>query len=128
METMSAPQVESPPWARKSAWIRSATAVMRTEMNGPTRIAAIPVPHGWEQVPAVGTGIGMQEMTNTTAAISPTSGFMARSSFDRSLSRFSPSATNGTATANQSAAQPKGSIPSEMCMAWAGVRRKQKRE
>ena len=36
------------------------------------------------------------------------------------LRRLIPIATNGTASTNQRAAQLKGRIPSEMCMAWAG--------
>ncbi|GLI38509.1 hypothetical protein GHYDROH2_20100 [Geobacter hydrogenophilus] len=100
--------------------MRSATAAMTTETHGPTRMAEMPVPQGWEQVPALGTGIGMQEMMKTTAAMSPTSGFVERSSRDISFRRRSPTARNGAATANQRSAQPKGRIPSEMCMAWAG--------
>lgn len=97
--------------------MRSATVVMTTLTSGPTRIAAIPVPQGWEQVPAVGTGIGMQEMMKTTAAMSPTRGLKERSWRDRSFTRRMPRARKGAATANQSAAHPRGRIPSEMCMA-----------
>jgi hypothetical protein len=61
----------------------------------------------------------MQDMTNTIAAIRPTRGFMDISVFERTLSLFIPYATNGIATANHSAAQLKGRMPSEMCMAWA---------
>jgi hypothetical protein len=67
-----------------------------------------------EQVPAVGTGIGMQEMTNTTAAISPTSGRRGRP--DSSFSRLIP-IDERQRHHNQS--RPGGN--SEMCMAWAGA-------
>jgi hypothetical protein len=50
----------------------------------------MPVPHGWEQVPAVGTGIGMQEMIKTTAAIRPTSGLNERSVLDIFFNRYKP--------------------------------------
>ncbi len=77
----------------------------------------MPVPHGCEQVPAVGTGIGIQEIMKTTAAINPTRGLNERSTEESFFSLYKPNATNGMATANQSAAQLKGSMPSEMCMA-----------
>ncbi len=64
----------------------------------------MPVPQGWEHVPAVGTGIGMQEMIKTTAAISPTSGLNERSISDIFLNRYNPYATNGNDNANQNAA------------------------
>src|SRR5512136_3168599 len=86
MEMMFAPRVERPPWARKRAWTRSAAALITTLTSGPTRIAAIAVPQGWEQVPAVGTGTGMQEMTNTTAARSPARGLKDGSERERVLS------------------------------------------
>jgi hypothetical protein len=37
-------------------------------------MAANPVPQGCEQLPAVGTGIGMHEMTKTAAPINATIG------------------------------------------------------
>jgi hypothetical protein len=80
-------------------------------------MAGIAVPPGWEHVPAVGTGIGIQDITNTTAAISPTRGLMDKSVFERFLSLFIPYVTKGTATRNHNAAQLNGSMPSEMCMA-----------
>ncbi len=46
METISAPSVLNPPWARKIAWMSRATAVITTLMAGPTRIPEIPVPQG----------------------------------------------------------------------------------
>lgn len=117
METMSAPHVLKPPWARKSAWIRRAAAVISTLMAGPRSIPEIPVPQGCEHVPADGTGIGMQEMIKTTAAMRPTSGLNDRSAADIFFSRYNPKPTNGSATPNQRAAQLNGNIPSEMCMA-----------
>ena len=77
----------------------------------------MPVPQGWEQVPAVGTGIGMQEMIKTTAAITPTSGLNERSSLDSFFNRYNPYAANGIATTNHKSAQFHGRIPSEICMA-----------
>ena len=97
--------------------MRSATAVTRTLIDGPTNIAGIAVPPGWEHVPAVGTGIGMQDITNTIAAIRPTRGLTDKSVFERILSFLIPYATNGMAAANHNAAQLNGNMPSEMCMA-----------
>src|SRR5574337_764488 len=119
MDTMSAPQVLNPPCARNSACIRRAAAEIRTLIAGPSNIPDMPVPQGWEQVPAVGTGIGMQEIMNTTAAISPTSGLNDRSEPDIFFNRYNPYPANGSASINQNAAQLKGRMPSEMCMAWA---------
>ncbi|GBE03679.1 hypothetical protein BMS3Abin09_00597 [bacterium BMS3Abin09] len=68
-------------------------------------MAGIAVPPGCEHVPAIGTGIGMQEITKTIAAISPTSGLIDRSVFESSLSLLMPYATNGMATANHNSAQ-----------------------
>jgi hypothetical protein len=80
-------------------------------------MADIPVPQGWEHVPTVGTGIGIQEMINTIAAITPTRGLKAISVWDIFFNRYNPYATNGAATANHNTAQFKGSMPSEICMA-----------
>lgn len=82
-------------------------------------MADIPVPQGWEHVPAVGTGIGMQEIMKTTAVMRPTRGLKDISVLDIFFNRNSPYATNGAATANHNAAQLKGSNPSEMCIASA---------
>ena len=49
-------------------------------------IPEIPVPHGCEHVPAVGTGMGMHERMKTTAAMSPTRGLKERSTADIFLS------------------------------------------
>src|SRR5271169_3005507 len=73
MDTILAPQVLKPPWAKKSACISSATAATSTLMEGPRSIADMPVPQGCEQVPAVGTGMGIQEIIKIAAAISPKS-------------------------------------------------------
>src|SRR5208337_399183 len=88
-------------------------------MGGPISMADIPVPQGWEQVPAVGTGIGMQEIIKTIAAISPTKGLNDKSVEDIFFNRYNPYATNGAATANHNTAQLKGNIPSEICIASA---------
>jgi hypothetical protein len=80
-------------------------------------MADIPVPQGWEHVPAVGTGIGMQEIIKTMAAIRPTRGLKEISAEDIFLNRYNPYATNGAATANHNTAQFKGSMPSEICIA-----------
>jgi len=82
-------------------------------------MADIPVPQGWEHVPAVGTGIGMQEIIKTTAAMRPTRGLKEISVLEIFFNRNNPYVTNGVATANHSAAQLKGSNPSEMCIASA---------
>lgn len=97
----------------------NATDVINMLIAGPTRIPDIPVPQGCEHVPAVGTGMGMQEMIKTTAAMSPTRGLNDRSIDDFFLSSYNPHATNGIAIANHNTAQLNGNIPSEMCMAWA---------
>src|SRR5512143_1096957 len=118
MDTISAPQVLRPPWSRKSAWISRAAALISTLTAGPRSIPEIPVPQGCEHVPADGTGIGMQEMIKTTAAMRPTSGLNDRSAADIFFSRYKPKPTNGSAMPDQRAAQLNGSIPSEMCMAY----------
>jgi hypothetical protein len=127
METILAPQVDRPPWARNSACNRRATAAITVLTKGPSRIAAIPVPQGCEHVPAVGTGTGMQDMMKTAAAIRPARGLKERSSRARVFTLLMPTARNGTATANHTQAQGNGRIPSEMCIAWAGVARKNKK-
>jgi hypothetical protein len=86
-------------------------------MDGPSSTAAKPVPQGWEHVPAVGTGTGMQEMMNTTAATMPASGLLDRSWAERLAKVLNPRARNGAEAANQNAAQLKGRMPSEMCIA-----------
>jgi hypothetical protein len=53
-------------------------------------IPEIPVPQGWEQVPAIGTGTGIQEMIKIAAAISPTNGLNAMSFFEIVLSLHIP--------------------------------------
>ena len=90
IETMFAPSVLKPPWARKSACISKATAATSTLMAGPRSMAEMAVPQGCEQVPTVGTGTGMQEMMKTTAAMKPTSGLKERSSFEAALRLRSP--------------------------------------
>ena len=61
----------------------------------------------------------MHEMIKTTAAISPTRGLNDKSTAESFLNLYNPYATKGAARIDQSAAQLKGSIPSEICMAWA---------
>src|SRR4030042_5898308 len=58
-------------------------------------------------------------MIKTTAAISPTRGLNDKSTAESFLNLYNPYATNGTAMIDHSAAQLKGNIPSEICMAWA---------
>ena len=79
METIFAPRVLKPPWARSRAWIRRAAAATRTLIAGPRSMPDMPVPQGCEHVPATGTGMGMQEIMKTTAAMSPTRGLNDRS-------------------------------------------------
>jgi hypothetical protein len=119
MDTISAPHVLRPPWARKRACINNAAAVISMLITGPTSIPDIPVPQGWEHVPAVGTGTGIQEMIKTTAAISPTRGLKEMSAAANFFIFHNPHATKGAAMTDQKAAHPKGNIPSERCMAWA---------
>src|SRR5512135_2820680 len=121
MDNLFAPRVLSPPCARNRAWMRSATDATTTLIAGPSSIADSPVPHGCEQVPTVGIGTGMQDMMKTAAAINPTRGLNERSEPERFLSLCMPSARKGADTAYHSAHQLKGSIPSEMCIAWASV-------
>jgi hypothetical protein len=97
----------------------NAAAVISMLITGPTSIPDIPVPHGWEHVPAEGTGIGIQEMIKTTAAISPTRGLNEMSTAAVFFIRHNPHATKGAAMTDQKAAHPKGNIPSERCIAWA---------
>lgn len=86
----------------------------------------IPVPHGCEHDPAVGTGIGIQEIMKTTAAINPTRGLNERSITESFFNLYNPYTTNGTATKDHNAAQLKGKIPSEICIANASVANKTK--
>jgi len=58
--------------------------------GGPSSMADIPVPQGWEHVPAVGTGIGMQEIIKTTAVMRPTSGLKEISVLDIFFNRYNP--------------------------------------
>jgi len=117
---MLAPRVVSPPCDRNSACNSSATLVTRTVSWGPIRIAARPVPQGCEQLPAVGTGIGMQEITKTAAPIKATMGLKTGVTLLRLRRSRRPQATKGMATTNQNAAHGAGRIPSDKCMADAG--------
>jgi hypothetical protein len=74
MEKMFAPQVLNPPWARNRAWRSRAPEARTVLARGPRRIAARGVPQGWEQVPAMGMGMGSMEITKTAAPINPTIG------------------------------------------------------
>ena len=85
----------------------------------PIKMADKPVPQGCEQVPAVGTGIGMHEMTKTAEPINPTIGLKSGCCLLRAFRSRRPSATKGIARANQSPAHWGGRIPSVMCIAWA---------
>ncbi len=87
--------------------------------DGPTRIPEMAVPQGWEQVPAVGTGMGIQEMIKTTAARSPIKGLKDRSRAALFFRRYKPKTQKGKTAINQKAAQLKGNRPSEICMAKA---------
>jgi hypothetical protein len=100
--------------------MRSATEATTTLMNGLIKIAEIAVPHGCEHVPAVGTGMGIQEITKTTAVINPRRGLNDKSSLAASLSFRKPRKMKGIATTYQNAAQLNGKIPSEICIAYAG--------
>jgi hypothetical protein len=51
METILAPSVESPPWARNSLWNRRTIAQTTAVIHGPNEIVESPVPVGWEQLP-----------------------------------------------------------------------------
>jgi len=87
----------------------------------PIKMADNPVPQGCEQVPAVGTGIGMHEMTNTAEPINPTIGLKRGCRLLRAFRSRKPIATKGMAKANQRPAHCGGKIPSVMCIAWAVV-------
>src|SRR3989338_3822291 len=88
-------------------------------ITGPTKIAEIPVPAGCEQVPAVGTGTGIQDITKTTAAMRPRSGLKLEFSFALFFMSKIPFIKNGSATKNHSPAHGNGRIPSEICIAKA---------
>src|SRR3989338_10178585 len=93
---------------------------------GPIKIADMPVPAGWEQVPAVGTGTGIQEMTKISAPIIPKSGLKPGVNFDLVLMSKIPFIRKGAATRYQTKAQLKGRMPSEMCMAYTFLAKKNK--
>jgi hypothetical protein len=61
----------------------------------------------------------MQEMIKTTAAINPTRGLKDMSAAESFFSLYNPNATKGAATRNQSAAQSRGRMPSDICIAYA---------
>jgi len=83
-------------------------------------MAASPVPHGWEHVPAVGTGTGMHEIAKTAAPSIARRGVLAVPAV-RSRSQFrSPTATKGSATSPHTMHQRAGSTPSVRCIAYAG--------
>ena len=62
---MLAPSVVRPPWARNSACKQQGDAGDDDRRPGADQQRPKPVPQGCEQVPATGTGTGMQEMTKT---------------------------------------------------------------
>jgi hypothetical protein len=70
-------------------------------------------------VPAVGTGIGIHEMMKTAAPTIATRILNFGSSADFFFTSRIPHHRNGAATRYHSAAHPGGSMPSEMCMAYA---------
>ena len=70
--------------------------------------------------PAIGTGTGMQEMIKTAAPTSPIRGMAWREDSLNRLRSRRPRATKGRAMAIHRAAQPRGRIPSDICMAWTG--------
>ncbi len=69
--------------------------------------------------PAVGTGIGMQEIIKTTAAIRPPRGLKEISLRIFFLTGIIHMQQMVRATTNHNTAQFKGSMPSEICMAYA---------
>jgi hypothetical protein len=83
---------------------------------GPINIADIAVPQGCEQVPAVGTGIGMQEMIKTTAPIKPRSGLKVGRVLALFFTFKIPIVMNGSAIKYQKPAHFPGKIPSEICI------------
>ena len=117
MENISAPRVVRPPCARNNAWSTRAILATTTVSEGPIRMAAMPVAQGCEQVPAVGTGIGMHEITKTAAPTSPTNGLIYGSFSLRTRRVLNPQNTNGTLSTNQNAAHGRGKMPSEICIA-----------
>lgn len=88
---------------------------------GPMSIAPSPVPHGCEHVPAVRTGIGIHDIIKIAAptiavkALNP--GFLAA----RFLISARPHIIKGIDNTNQSPAHGAGKMPSDMCIAYAGL-------
>lgn len=80
---------------------------------------ARPLPAGCEQVPAIGTGIGMHEMINTADPTRPTKGTAWDEKDWSRASLLRPSDKKGMETTNHRIAHFKGRMPSEMCMAKA---------
>ncbi len=83
----------------------------------PTKMAANGVPQGWEQVPAIGTGIGKTEIRKMAAPVRPSRGTSPLASRVFLLITVMPIARKTIATPYQIAAQLAGRIPSAMCMA-----------
>lgn len=106
--------------------MRRAMAVTNILRIGPMSIADTPVPAGWEHVPTKGTGTGMQEITNINAPINPKSGLSSGFVRHLFLMMEMPKMIKGRETKYQSAAHLRGRIPSEICMAKAGLGLKQK--
>src|SRR5271157_4239648 len=69
IEKSFAPIVVNPP-CPTNVWKKRDTAEITATGNGPTRMAAIGVPQGWELDPVTGTGMCHIEITSTAAPIS----------------------------------------------------------
>ena len=68
IEKVFAPREVSPPWARSIAWKMRTIIPRRLVAAGPKRIAPMPVPVIWEQLP-VTDGILREEITKMNAPL-----------------------------------------------------------
>jgi hypothetical protein len=84
--------------------------------KGPTMIAAMGVPQGWELDPVTGTGICHTEITSTAAPISANMGTYLGLSFVFCLICTTPTAINAIAIIHQRIIHCGSKIPSLMCI------------
>ena len=81
MEKTFAPSVVRPPCARKSDWYRRTIVPRTAVIAGPKRIAASPVPVGWEQLPVTIEGSFSADRTKMNAPATASRGSISRFSF-----------------------------------------------
>jgi hypothetical protein len=88
-----------------------------TLIIGPTNMADIPTPHGWETAPTIGTGMGIEEIIKIAAATIPRSGLKEGVSFALLLISKSPFIIKGIAIRYHKVTHFRGRIPSLICIA-----------